>query len=199
MAAPSKELLFAQTEEYVEYDKMGSVRRGQERAIAKSKYVEDVHTHNHTEVWGSFFDRTRFRWVYADDHSTTLNSYGTGEAGKRARAAAAAAALREAPDRSAPISLPTGSSGTMAPPSKAMYGMAEELGEQALDEAKVKAAMKAERERQKSEATDDRKRKFNSMVSDEVTPEAMEAYHRSKARADDPMANVTEVATDDEA
>ena len=91
MEAPPKELLLAQTESYVEYDRSGAVVAGQEKAIAKSKYVEDILTHNHTAVWGSFFDRATFRWGYADDHSTMRNSYSTGAAGLRARAAAAAA------------------------------------------------------------------------------------------------------------
>ena len=84
MEAPPKELLLAQTESYVEYDRSGAVVAGQEKAIAKSKYVEDILTHNHTAVWGSFFDRATFRWGYADDHSMR-NSYSTGAAGLRAR------------------------------------------------------------------------------------------------------------------
>ena len=46
--APPKELLLAQTEEYVEYSRSGNVVRGQERAVAKSRYEEDVFTNNHT-------------------------------------------------------------------------------------------------------------------------------------------------------
>lgn len=57
--------------------------------------------------------------------------------------------------------------------------MAEELGDD-LDEAKVREAMMAERERKNAVQESDRKRKFNSMKSDEVTAEEMEAYHRSK-------------------
>ena len=53
MDAPPKELLYAQTEQYIEYDRTGNVRKGQERAVATSKYEEDVHAHNHTAVWGS--------------------------------------------------------------------------------------------------------------------------------------------------
>ena len=203
MAVPDKQLLFAQTEEYVEYNRSGSVVQGQEKAVVKSKYVEDVHSHNHTAIWGSFFDRQTFRWGYADDHSTMLNSYGTGEAGKRARDMAAAAQLR-APDRftsitpaaSTPAS--SGASG-MAAPQSSLYGLAEELGERELDDAKVRAAIKAERERKASVVGDERKRKYNSMESDGVSAEAMEAYHREKARDNDPMANFADVATDDEA
>ena len=45
---PPKELLLAQTEEYVEYSRSGNVVKGQERAVAKSRYEEDVFTNNHT-------------------------------------------------------------------------------------------------------------------------------------------------------
>ena len=203
MEGPPKELLFAQTEEYVEYDRSGQVVRGTERAVAKSKYIEDVHTHNHTSIWGSYFDRNTFRWGYADDHSTLHNSYSTGEAGKRARDLASAAMSRPAAERVQSLEVGTSAERDARAkanlPSRSMYGMAEELGEQALDEAKVRAAMAAEAERKKGFEADDRKRKFNSMESDEVSAEAMEAYHRSKHRADDPMANFADVATDDEA
>ena len=46
--APPKELLLAQTEQYVEYSRLGNVTKGQERAVAKSKYEEDVYINNHT-------------------------------------------------------------------------------------------------------------------------------------------------------
>ena len=46
--APPKELLLAQTEHYVEYSRLGNVTKGQERAVAKSKYEEDIYINNHT-------------------------------------------------------------------------------------------------------------------------------------------------------
>ena len=48
MDAPPKELLLAQTENYVEYSKFGRVIHGQEKAVARSKYEEDVYPGNHT-------------------------------------------------------------------------------------------------------------------------------------------------------
>jgi pre-mRNA-processing factor SLU7 len=48
-----KELLTGQTENYVEYSRTGAVVRGQERAIAKSKYDEDVMINNHTSVYST--------------------------------------------------------------------------------------------------------------------------------------------------
>jgi len=196
MTAPSTELLFAQTDRYVEYDKTGAVMTGQERAIAKSKYVEDVLTHNHAFIWGSYFDQQSFRWGYADDHSTILNSHGTGEAGKLARDAAIQAALQV---ESGTKIMRATSNGTMAPPMKALYGSADQLSQHKLDEVKLRTAIRVEQERQQSEPSDDRKRKFNSMQSDELTPEVIEAYHLSKPRHDDPMVNFADVATDEEA
>ncbi len=35
-------------EHYVEYSRLGNVIKGQEKAIAKSKYEEDIFTNNHT-------------------------------------------------------------------------------------------------------------------------------------------------------
>lgn len=35
-------------EHYVEYSRTGNVVRGQEKAVAKSKYEEDVYINNHT-------------------------------------------------------------------------------------------------------------------------------------------------------
>lgn len=46
--APPRELLLAQTEEYVEYSRHGVVLKGQEKAVACSKYEEDVLINNHT-------------------------------------------------------------------------------------------------------------------------------------------------------
>nr|CAB3266370.1 zinc finger protein (CCHC)-12 [Phallusia mammillata] len=78
--APPKELLLAQTEHYVEYNRHGTVVKGQEKAKAKSKYTEDNYINNHTSVWGSFWKNGS--WGYACCHSVIKHSYCTGEAGK---------------------------------------------------------------------------------------------------------------------
>ena len=41
LQAPPKDLLIAQTEEYVEYSRTGKMIKGLEKAIAKSRYNED--------------------------------------------------------------------------------------------------------------------------------------------------------------
>jgi len=145
LAAPPKELLFAQTEDYVEYDRSGGLRAGKEKAVAKSRYEEDVLEQNHLAVWGSHFDTTTFRWGYADDHSTLRNSYSTGAAGRRARemaaaalsAPAAAAGSGDAAGGAAAGGLSAASSSLLD--QRSLYGAGEGLGEAHLDEAKARA------------------------------------------------------------
>lgn len=48
LSAPPKELLLAQTEQYVEYSRSGAIIKGQEKARVKSRYEEDVYINNHT-------------------------------------------------------------------------------------------------------------------------------------------------------
>ncbi|KAI9669146.1 MAG: mRNA splicing protein [Alyxoria varia] len=70
-----------ESERFVEYDEKGKVK-GLEPVKTKSSYVEDVEINNHTSVWGSWW--RNFMWGYACCHSTTKNSYCTGEEGKQA-------------------------------------------------------------------------------------------------------------------
>ncbi|KAJ1978373.1 mRNA splicing protein [Dimargaris cristalligena] len=76
LKAPPKELLMAQTENYVEYSRSGKVIRGQERAIPRSKYEEDVFPGNHASVWGSYW--VDGKWGYQCCHATMRNAYCTG-------------------------------------------------------------------------------------------------------------------------
>ncbi|KAF9407081.1 mRNA splicing protein [Podila epigama] len=77
--APARELLLAQSENYVEYSRSGRVLKGQEPAKAKSKYQEDVYINNHTSVWGSFWSEGK--WGYKCCRSFIKGSYCTGMAG----------------------------------------------------------------------------------------------------------------------
>ena len=45
--APPKQLLMAQTENYIEYSRHGTVIKGQEKAQTRSRYEEDVFPNNH--------------------------------------------------------------------------------------------------------------------------------------------------------
>merc|ERR1711953_1443254 len=73
LKAPPKELLIAQTENYVEYSRTGQVIKGQEKATIKSRYEEDIHPGNHSSVWGSYWEGGR--WGYACCQSTIRGSY----------------------------------------------------------------------------------------------------------------------------
>lgn len=81
---PPRELIFAQTEDYVEYSRHGEVIRGAERPVIRSKYEEHVLINNHTSVWGSYWKD--FQWGYKCCHSLIKNSYCTGASGKEVQA-----------------------------------------------------------------------------------------------------------------
>lgn len=71
--AMPKELIFAQTESYVEYSRYGNVVKTQEKAAVKSKYVEDEHVFGHTSVWGSYY--VDGKWGYACCRCVDRNEY----------------------------------------------------------------------------------------------------------------------------
>jgi len=81
-----RELLLGVSESYVEYDETGRVIKGQEVAIPRTKYAEDVFENGHKSVWGSYFKRHDTTpggvWGYACCHQTIRAAICTGEAGK---------------------------------------------------------------------------------------------------------------------
>jgi len=95
---PSKDLLYAQTENYVEYSRTGRVIKGQEKAKVKSKYEEEVYINNHTSVWGSYWENGK--WGYKCCHSFIKNSYCTGAAGIEAKNNAIIDVSKEKPRKS---------------------------------------------------------------------------------------------------
>ncbi|OQS00470.1 hypothetical protein ACHHYP_03562 [Achlya hypogyna] len=185
--APPKELLLAATESYVEYSRDGRVVKGIEKAPAKSKYLEDVLENNHTSVWGSWYDRAARAWGFACCHSTVRKSYCTGAQGKAAAQALAVAPPEPAKERE--MLQPSASGTTEA--AFSLTARSELYGENtapSLDEAKLKAA-KAKAKKSKEE--DGKKRKYNSMLQDDVSAEDMEVYRMQKTKRDDPMANIS--------
>ena len=76
-----RELIFSQTEDYVEYSRHGKVLKGEEQTTIRSRYEEDVLNTNHTTVWGSWWQGGQ--WGYKCCHSTLRNSYCTGGWGGR--------------------------------------------------------------------------------------------------------------------
>eukprot|EP00079_Xenopus_tropicalis_P034548 XP_017948319.1 PREDICTED: pre-mRNA-splicing factor SLU7 isoform X2 [Xenopus tropicalis] len=195
---PPTELLLAQTEEYVEYSRHGTVIKGQEKAVAKSKYEEDILINNHICIWGSYWKEGR--WGYKCCHSFVKMSYCTGEAGKDINN----------PDICEEDLMPTEEE--MTKPKTLVEIHQEKLKEKKKkkkhrksgdsdsdnDEKKkkdkLKKALNAEEARLKQVEEmmqlDERKRGYNSVYeSREPTEEEMEAYRMKRQRPDDPMAS----------
>ncbi len=82
LEVPPKELIFAQTENYVEYSRQGQIIKGSDKPIIKSSYEEDVKINNHSHIWGSFWQNGK--WGYKCCHSFIKNSYCTGNINKQA-------------------------------------------------------------------------------------------------------------------
>ncbi|KAL2934747.1 Pre-mRNA-splicing factor SLU7-A [Bienertia sinuspersici] len=198
-----RELLLGQSDRQVEYDRAGRVIKGQDIAIPKSKYEEDVYTNNHTSVWGSWWND--FQWGYKCCKQTIRNSYCTGAAGIEAAEASgelmkANIARKEASeDKPEPTEeRKLASWGTEVP---------EDL---VLDENKLAEALKkggfwevdpgfarigdfvlgvhtSIENAKRKEEKDERKRKYNIKYENDVTQEEMEAYRMKRIHHDDPM------------
>lgn len=79
--APDRSLLMAESEAYVEFDETGEVIKGLEKAIPKTKYIEDVYEANHKSVWGSYWKDGK--WGYACCHQVLRAAYCTGDTAKQ--------------------------------------------------------------------------------------------------------------------
>ncbi|XP_065648390.1 pre-mRNA-splicing factor SLU7 isoform X2 [Hydra vulgaris] len=184
-----KELLLAQTEEYVEYSRSGKVVKGQERAVTKSKYEEDVYLNNHTSVFGSYWNN--FQWGYQCCHSFIKMSYCTGEAGKLALKSGVADI---SPSNSSSIAQKTlvDMHKESFKDKKSKDKMADEDLE--AKNERLKKALQKEEEHIKNMSSlleiDERKRAYNSLNTEnrEPTQEEMTAYRIKRLRSDDPMA-----------
>jgi pre-mRNA-processing factor SLU7 len=193
LQVPPKELLLAQSEDYVEYSRHGKVIKGEERPVIRSKYEEDVYINNHTSVWGSYYVHgwVRGSWGYKCCHSLVKNSYCTGEAGK----AANAQAIEPAEDEH--------SESEEEEVEKTLMEIHKEMRKTVKDdsdsdeEAKKERLNKALEEEDKNQKhadkllkMDERKRPYNSMYNVKApTEEEMEAYYMKKRHTDDPMAD----------
>jgi len=235
LKAPPKELLLAQTENYVEYSRTGQVIKGQERAKVKSRYEEDVLIGNHTAVWGSYWEAGD--WGYACCKSTVKNSYCV--ANKERKGSSESNAIEMAPPKLVPQiirsedpsksddsdSSSSDSSSSESEDENAGKSLVEihqekkknkkKMSKKELKKAKKeekKAAKKAKKEADKKReqeieeairkerervkevdklmATDERKRKYNSMAAVSEPSEAeLEAFKRTRVNRADPMAN----------
>lgn len=162
-----REMAVIENERYVEYDETGAIK-GAPKAQAKSKYSEDLSLNNHTSVWGSWW--SSFQWGYACCHSIIKNSYCTGEDGKLA--------FEEA------NMIRTGGELEDVPSMKAT-GLAEDNG--------IRTGEKEEpTENQKVDGKPEsvaKKRTLTEMKGG-ISEEELEAYKRSRAMTNDPMAKL---------
>jgi len=184
-----KELLLAQTEEYVEYSADGKVIKGVEKAVARSKYEEDKYLNNHTSVWGSYWENGQ--WGFACCRQFVKISYCTGAAGIALREEMLQNALAVEDGDDAPVqSLVEQSKSLKKQREKEMKEKEEK--EKKEKEERFQKALKAEDELRKTQVEkDERKRGYNSLGKKgqgyDVTDEDMEAYRLKKVRSDDPM------------
>uniref|UniRef100_A0A8C2GDV2 Pre-mRNA-splicing factor SLU7 n=1 Tax=Cyprinus carpio TaxID=7962 RepID=A0A8C2GDV2_CYPCA len=185
--APPRELLLAQTEEYVEYSRHGAVLKGQEKAVACSKYEEDVLINNHTCIWGSYWKDGH--WGYKCCHSMVKQSYCTGEAGKKV-------VVSNEEDEAKKTEKLKKVGGLFLPHKlKSSYSDASVLYKAYCKrkECLFVQALSAEEQRLKQVSVmmqlDERKRPYNSLKEvREPTEEEMEAFRMKRCRPDDPMA-----------
>ncbi|KAJ1433928.1 Pre-mRNA splicing Prp18-interacting factor [Sesbania bispinosa] len=176
-----RELLLGQSERQVEYDRAGRIIKGQEAALPRSKYEEDVYINNHTTVWGSWWKD--HQWGFKCCKQTVRNSYCTGAAG--IEAAEAASDLM----RSNLARKETAEEDPQPAEEKRLATWGTDVPDDlVLDEKLLADALKKEDQR-KREEKDERKRKYNVRWNDEVTAEDMEAYRMKKVHHDDPMKN----------
>lgn len=164
--AEAKKLTVTENEHYVEYDESGAVK-GDPKVEVKSKYAEDVLINNHTSIWGSWW--SNFQWGYDCCHSTIKNSYCTGEEGKQAFEEASA--MRIDPSSIGPVDRST---------------TVSKLDERTPVEA---AEISKAPESEEGHNALARKRTLKEMKGG-ISEEELEAYKRSKANVDDPMAKL---------
>ncbi|XP_031175529.1 pre-mRNA-splicing factor SLU7 [Sander lucioperca] len=202
--APPRELLLAQTEDYVEYSRHGAVLKGLEKAVARSKYEEDVLINNHTCIWGSFW-KDGF-WGYKCCHSMVKQSYCTGETGigiNYTDCVPFEEGLMEPPEEEEPKSLLEMHRDKMIKEKKKKKKSkknkkrgsdgSDSEDEEKKKKEKLKKALEAEDKWVKHIETimqvDERKRPYSSLQEVKApTEEEMEAFRMKRCREDDPMA-----------
>ena len=168
---PVKELKSSET--YHEYDESGRIK-GLAHTVPWSKYAEDIHTNNHTSVWGSWW--SDFTWGYACCHSTVKNSYCTGEEGKAAFAESDG--LRTASNLLV----------DKADEAEQQHLQQEQNGDdvqERKDEANADTLMPAEEKNLKGP-----KKRTLQEIQSGITEEELEMYKRNRMASDDPMSKM---------
>lgn len=205
-------LVLGQTEKFVEYDRFGRVisgggGTGEVKAVATSRYDEDVLVNNHTKIWGSYWNQGK--WGYACCHSCVKSSYCIGIKGiedEKAAEELMKANMERAKERA--HEKREENSKKLTEKGKDIWGA--DAKDIQLDPEKLSEALKREDERLRKEKKrrenggndsdeedeDDvengkkkkKKRvKYNDSHEVEVTEEDMEAYRMMRDRGEDPM------------
>ncbi|XP_071375940.1 pre-mRNA-splicing factor SLU7-like [Centroberyx affinis] len=205
--APPRELLLAQTEDYVEYSRHGAVLKGLDKAVARSKYEEDVLINNHACIWGSYWRDGC--WGFKCCHSMVKQSYCTGEAGIKTASSSACVpfddGLEEPEEEEQPKTLLEMHQEKMKEKKKKKKSKknkknkkhdsdSSDSEDEEKKKEKLRKALEAEDKRLKHiEAimqVDERKRPYNSLQEVKEPSEAeMEAFRMKRCRPDDPMAS----------
>jgi len=181
LEAPDRQLLLGESEAYAEYAQTGEVIKGQEKAIPKTKYVEDVLENNHSEIWGSYFKDGK--WGYSCCQQTFRNTYCTGETG---RAIVNAEIGKERLLPPVPVF-----STQLVPTKEESVNKKRKASDEATDleapssKNKQKRALKKEKKRLRKE------KEMGKTVDVHEIPTAaeMEEYHKRKPVDGDPMAD----------
>jgi len=188
LEAPPKELLLAQTEAYVEYSADGEIVKGVERAVARSKYEEDVLIHNHTAVWGSYWENGE--WGFACCKQMVKNSFCTGAQGRALREEMIRETLSRVPPNEPEEIISLVDAAKQHKKQREKELKEKEEREKREKEERFQKALKAEEELLHTTVEkDDRKRGYNSRTKDDynVTEEDLEAYRLKRLRSEDPM------------
>lgn len=193
--APPRELIFAQSERYVEYSRTGEVVKGEEASMTKTRYEEDVHPGNHTSVWGSFWHEGK--WGFKCCYSFEKRSYCTGASGRdlfESSLSNAAAAF----ERKSDSNIEKDNSDKDDKLEKKKHKKKKKKKDKKKheeDDFETKVAKAMEKQRREEECADntkdERKRAYNSLSGGhdkELTEAEIEAYKRRRVREDDPMA-----------
>ena len=210
--APPRELIFSQTEDYVEYSRHGKLIKGDAPKVVRSSFEEDQYINNHTSVWGSWWSNGQ--WGYKCCHQLVKNSYCTGEAGKEV-----SSATLTMPPPSTNVEHKqlekmkkdieksnkkkdkktkkkrSDSSSSCSDSSSSSSSSSEDEDEETVKKRKLAEAVKRleeeDREAERMTKMDERKRKYNSFKGDNnkaPTEEDLEAYYMKRQRDNDPMA-----------
>lgn len=213
---PPKQLLLAQTETYIEYARDGRIIKGVEKQIIRSRYEEDVYINNHTSVWGSFWKEGK--WGFKCCHSFIKNSWCCKQSvGVELENEPHSTNIVQHDDDKE-VNQKVAQHEKSPEPGQSSSSSSSSSDEQEKRKSKKRDRKRKKKKKQKDKraekkikdklqlaleaedlrssefdqimATDERKRKYNSMYeAKEPTEEEIEAYKMKRSREDDPMAH----------